>query len=95
MSSIDLGQIHSVTDFVRNYKEYLQRIQKTGRPEILTVNGKPQCVLLDPTTFQEMSDALEEARFVKAVTEGIESMTAGTGKPATEAFQEIRTKLGL
>ena len=92
---IDLAQIHPVTDFVRNYKAYLDRIKETGRPEVLTVNGKAECVLVNADMFQVMSEAYEEARFTKAVNKGIESMNAGKGKPASDAFKEIRAKLDL
>lgn len=94
-SSLDLNQIHPVTDFVRNYKAYLTRIKETGRPEVLTVNGVPECVIVDAASFQAMQDALEQARFVQAVNEGIASMQAGTGKPAHQAFQDIRAELDL
>jgi PHD/YefM family antitoxin component YafN of YafNO toxin-antitoxin module len=94
-ADVNLAQIHPVSDFVRNYKAYLTRIKETGVPEVLTVNGVAECVLVDAKTYQEMRDAWEEARFVKAVKEGIESMNAGAGKPNREAFQEIRSTLGL
>jgi PHD/YefM family antitoxin component YafN of YafNO toxin-antitoxin module len=85
----------STYDFVRNYKSYLARIRETGRPEVLTVNGVAECVLVDAKSFQEMQEAWEQARFLKAVNEGIESMNAGTGKPNAQAFQDIRATLGL
>lgn len=95
MKMINLSQIHPVSDFVRNYKTFLTRIKTTGQPEVLTVNGKPECVLVDAKSFQEMTDALEQVRFVKAVQAGIDSMNSGTGKPSDEAFRDIRAKLGL
>jgi PHD/YefM family antitoxin component YafN of YafNO toxin-antitoxin module len=92
---IELSQIHPVTDFVRNYKSYLTRLKETGRPEVLTVNGVPECVLVDTASFQEMQNALEQARFVRAVNEGIASMNAGAGEPASQAFRDIRKELEL
>jgi prevent-host-death family protein len=92
---IDLTQIHPVTDFVRNYKAFLGRIQKTGRPVVLTVNGKPAYVILDADSYQEIADEIERGRFVRAVNEGIEDMKAGRGKPSKEAFSQIRDNLGL
>ena len=92
---IKIAQIHPVSDFVRNYKTYLDRIKLTKNPEVLTVNGKPECVIVDAEVYQLMSDAYEEACFVKAVNEGIESMNRGEGKPADQAFRDIRKKLDL
>ena len=90
---IKIAQIHPVSDFVRNYKTYLDRIKLTKNSEVLTVNGKPECVLVDAEVFQLMSDAYEEARFVKAVNEGIESMNRGEGKPVEQAFSDLDKKL--
>ena len=92
---IKIEQIHPVSDFVRNYKTYMDRIKLTKNSEVLTVNGKPECVIVDAEVFQLMSDAYEKARFVQAVNEGIESMNRGEGKPAEEAFLNIRKKLDL
>ena len=92
---IKIAQIHPVSDFVRNYKTYLDRIKLTKNSEVLTVNGKPECVLVDAEIYQLMSDAYEEARFVKAVNDGIESMNRGEGKPVEQAFGNIRKKLDL
>lgn len=92
---INLRQIHPVTDFVRNYKAFLGRIQETGQPEVLTVNGKPAYVILDANTYQEIADEIERRRFVRAVNQGIEDMNAGKGKLAEEAFTQIRADLGL
>ena len=93
--SLDLAQIHPVTDFVRNYKSYLSRIKETRKPEVLTVNGVAACVLVDAKTCQEMQAAWEKACVVKAVNQGIESMRAGAGQPNAQAFAEIRETLGL
>lgn len=92
---LDLHQIHPVSDFVRNYKTYLTRLKETGRPEVLTVNGVPECVLVDTESFQKMQDALERERFIRAVSDGIASMNAGTGQPASQAIRDIRAELGL
>lgn len=92
---IDLAQIHPVTDFVRNYKSFLTRIKKTGNPEVLTVNGKPEYVILDAESYKAIADELERRRFIQAVNEGIEDMKAGRGQPLDAAFAEIRASLEL
>ena len=92
---INLNQIHPVTDFVRNYKSFLGRIKETGNPEVLTVNGKPEYVILDAASYQAIADELERARFVKAVSEGIEDMKAGRGQSVDDAFATIRARVDL
>lgn len=84
-----------MSDFVRNYKSFLGRIKETGRPEVLTVNGKPEYVILDAETYQEIADEIERRRFKKAVEQGIDEMKAGKGLLASEAFGALRNELGL
>lgn len=91
---VDLNRINPVTDFVRNYKAYLDRIKASGRPEVFTVNGKPEFGVLDAATFEQMEAANEEARFIAAVQEGIEAMKRGEGQPAHMVLERIRSSRG-
>jgi prevent-host-death family protein len=43
--------IYSLTDFKQNAKEHLERLHATGRPEILTVNGKAEAVVMAPASY--------------------------------------------
>ncbi len=92
---INLTQIHPVSDFVRNYKLYLTRIKETGSPEVLTVNGKAEYVILDAASYEEISAELAHSRFIRAVNVGIHEMKAGRGMPDEEAFSGIRADLDL
>ncbi|MBD2364183.1 type II toxin-antitoxin system Phd/YefM family antitoxin [Anabaena minutissima FACHB-250] len=58
---INLEQIHSLTDFKRNVKQFLERIKATKSPLVLTVNGKAEVVVQDASAFQEMIDRLKRA----------------------------------
>lgn len=92
---INLSQIHPVTEFVRNYKTLLDRIKATGSPEVLTVNGKPEYVILDAASYQEIAALYEQQRFRQAVAQGIADMQAGRGQPHEAAFAAIRANLDL
>lgn len=57
------ADIHSLTDFKTNAKEHLARIRATGRPEILTVNGRAEAVVLPPALYDRLVElALGEVR---------------------------------
>ena len=45
MSTIDLRNIHSLTDFKRNANAYVEQLQATQLPLVLTVNGKAAVVV--------------------------------------------------
>jgi hypothetical protein len=52
--------IGSLTDFARNTKAHLRRLKRTGRAELLTVNGKAEVVIQSATAYQHLIDLLEE-----------------------------------
>ncbi|MBV6623000.1 MAG: type II toxin-antitoxin system Phd/YefM family antitoxin [Rivularia sp. (in: Bacteria)] len=56
---INLDNIHSLTDFKRNVKQFIERIKATKSPLVLTVNGRAEVVVQDASAFQEMIDKLE------------------------------------
>jgi hypothetical protein len=83
---IALEDIRSLTDFQRNTKKHLKRLKATGRPEVLTVNGKAELIVQNAAAYEETLDA------IRGIQRGLDEMKAGTGKPAREALDEIRRK---
>ena len=55
----DINDIHTLTDFSRSAKEHIERLKETGRPAVLTVNGKPSLVVQDAESYQQMLDFIE------------------------------------
>ena len=47
--------IVSLTDFARNTKQHAQELSDSGRPRILTQNGKAAAVVLSPEAFEKIS----------------------------------------
>ncbi len=58
---INLENIHSLTDFKRNAKTFLDRLKASKSPLILTVNGKAEVVIQDAADFQATHDRLQQA----------------------------------
>ncbi|MDF5733110.1 MAG: type II toxin-antitoxin system Phd/YefM family antitoxin [Rhizonema sp. PD38] len=58
---INLENIHPLTDFKRNVKQFIEQIKATKSPLILTVNGKAEIVIQDASSFQEMMRRLESS----------------------------------
>ena len=52
--------IGSLTDFARNTKAHLSRLKRTGRPELLTVNGKAEVVVQSAAAYFRLIEALEK-----------------------------------
>ncbi|MBD2202820.1 type II toxin-antitoxin system Phd/YefM family antitoxin [Calothrix sp. FACHB-1219] len=56
---INLENIHPLTDFKRNVKQFIEQIKTTKSPLVLTVNGRAEIVIQDASSFQEMMQRLE------------------------------------
>ena len=78
--------IHSLTDFQRNTKAHLKKLKASGRPEVLTVNGKAELIVQNAAAYEETLDA------IRGIQRGLDQMKAGRGKPARQALDEIRKK---
>ena len=89
---IDLTNIHSLTDFQRNAKQFVQHTKETQKPLVLTVDGKAEVVVLDAEAYQRLIERLEYAESVVALRQGIDEFERKHGKPAREAFEELRQK---
>lgn len=58
---LDLRQVFTLTDFLRNHKEMVARLAEARKPIVLTVKGKPALVIQDADSYQELMDRLDRA----------------------------------
>jgi prevent-host-death family protein len=63
--------IRSVTDLKRYTKQVLARAHETGRPVVLTVNGRANAVLLDAASFERYYSAANLAKLLAPAEEDI------------------------
>lgn len=92
---IDLKDIHSLTDFQRNVKQHVQHLRATGRPEVLTINGKAALVVQDAEAYQELLDLAAHAQAIVGIQRGLRGMYEGTGEDVDTAFDSLRRELGI
>ncbi len=64
MPKIRIEDIASLTDFHRNSKIHWKRLKLSGRPKVLTINGKAELVVQDAAAYQRLLDAVERAEQV-------------------------------
>jgi len=81
--------IYSLTDFQRHAKEHMARLKQTGRPEVLTVNGKAELVVQDAAAYQKLLELIDRIEAIEGIRQGLESMHRGEGRPAAEVFHSI------
>lgn len=84
---IDVTQdIHSLTTFKRNSSGLMKRMKKTGRPLVLTINGKAEAVLLDAATYQEVAEHLSA---LAGIRRGLAQARKGEGRLADDVLAEL------
>ena len=89
---IKLENIHSLTDFQRDTKTHIKNLKKTGRPVVLTVNGKATLIVQEASAYQSMLDSVERAAAIDGIQRGLDSASRGEGEPADEVFARLRKK---
>jgi prevent-host-death family protein len=78
--------IHSFTTFKRNSSDLMKRMKKTGRPLVLTINGKAEAVVLDPITYQQVAEHLD---VIARIRRGLAQAKRGEGQTVDEVFDEL------
>jgi prevent-host-death family protein len=104
---ISLNNIRSLTDFKRNTSNYVEQIQLTHMPLVLTVNGKAAVVVQDSESFQAQIDRLQaleaelqelkQATLRQEIAIGLHQLEQGQYTEYTEEtlhqlFDEIKTQ---
>jgi prevent-host-death family protein len=87
--------IQPLTTFRNNSVKMMQRLKKTRRPIILTVNGKPEAVVQDAAAYQRLLDLAAKADVNEAIRQGLEDLREGRTRPINEVFEEMRQKYGI
>lgn len=89
---LNVKDIYPLTGFLRNHKEYVARLRGTGRPELLTVNGRASVVIQDSEAYQRLVDSLDRLEAEEVLRARVEAVKAGErGTPANEVLKDIRS----
>ena len=92
---IQPSDIHSLTEFKRDSKALLALLETTGRPQVLTVDGKAKAVVLGVETYERLMEILDRADTLEAIRRGLADVKAGRTMPLAEAEALIRKRLGM
>ena len=88
MSHISLSEdTRSVTDLKRKTRDILDHLHVTGRPVILTVNGRADSVLLDVRVYEKHLQAGNLAKLLAPAERDVES---GRTRPARDFLKEFK-----
>ena len=57
---IKIQDILSLTEFHRHSREHINRLRATGRPEVLTINGRAELVVQHASAYEELLERLRQ-----------------------------------
>ncbi|MDR3618573.1 MAG: type II toxin-antitoxin system Phd/YefM family antitoxin [Paludisphaera borealis] len=89
-----LDDTNPLSDFQRDAPGFLRQLKATGRPVVLTVDGKAELVVQDAASYQKLLDLAERAERMDALRASIADMQAGRVTPAEDMLAEMRQILG-
>ncbi|MBN2686999.1 MAG: type II toxin-antitoxin system Phd/YefM family antitoxin [Deltaproteobacteria bacterium] len=82
--------IKPVTYLKSRAADLLKQINESHRPVIITQNGEPRAVLLDPESYENMRNAIG---LLKLISQGESDVRDGRVKPQEEVFKDIENAL--
>ena len=82
-------EIDSLSNFKRKTAGYLKQLKRSGRPVVLTVNGRAELVVQDAASYQRLLEVSERLETIEALRPAIEEMKAGKGESADAFFTRL------
>jgi prevent-host-death family protein len=89
---IDFSDARPLADFQQNAARHIRRLKKTGRPQLLTVNGNEELVVQDAAAYRRLLDQLDQSQAVAGLKRGLRSMRRGSGRPMGQALERLARK---
>ncbi len=79
--------VKTVSELKKSLRAVLEQIRETGRPVVVTVNGKPDAVLIDVETYERKLKALN---LVGLLAEGEEDIRRGRTRSSSAFLKEFK-----
>lgn len=92
---IRVEDIMPLSEFQRHARERIAALKDTGRPTILTVNGRSEVVVQDAAAYQLLLDRLDRYETIEAINEGIRQIDSGESISLEEFEAWMQNKYGI
>lgn len=87
--------LRPLAEFRKNPGRMLGQMKRTGRPMVLTVNGKAKAVILDAAKYQSLMDAAygyEQAEMDEFMARSFAAADRGQMRPLKDVLNELAPK---
>jgi prevent-host-death family protein len=92
---VDLNEVRSLSEFQRNAKRHIDRLKRTGKPQVLTVNGQAEIVVQSAESYQRLLDDAELAQSLRVIGKSLAQAKAGKGRAIRDFLHELAAKHGI
>ena len=92
---IQPSDIYSLTEFKRDSKALLERLEASGRPQVLTVDGRAKAVVMGIEAYERITALVDQAETLEGIRKGLADMKAGRTLSLAQAEAKLRKHLGL
>lgn len=89
------SDIQPLSHFKRHTPEVVKQLKKTGRPMVLTIDGKAELVVMDSKAYNEYLRFKEREEMLAFLEKSEDDIHHGRVYPAREALTKIAKKYGL
>lgn len=84
--------ITPLTDFKRDTAAYIRKLQKTGRAQVLTVNGRAEVVVQSAKAYQKVLEAMEREATLDSIRQGLTEADRGELLPLGKALTQAAAR---
>jgi prevent-host-death family protein len=84
--------IKSISDFKRNTPDFVKELKRSGKPVVLTMNGRAQVVVQDAGSYQSMIEMLERAKDIEGIREGLADVEQGNTMSLDDFDSEMKKR---
>jgi|tagenome__1003787_1003787.scaffolds.fasta_scaffold14306013_1 prevent-host-death family protein len=92
---VDLANIHALSEFQRNSKDYIRKLKESGKPTVLTVNGEAEVVIQSAEAYQKLLDDQQLLETIRGISRGLEQAKHGEGRPLRALLEELAGERGI
>ncbi len=87
-------EINSLSNFKRETNKFIEQLKESGKPIVLTINGKAELVVQDAGSYQKLLEIAEKLETIEALKPAIAEMKEGKGESAESIFAELLPTVG-
>ena len=85
-----MDTVSPVSEFSSEPEEYVKRLKATGKPELLTVNGKAEVIIQDARAYEDMVNLLDS---LEKTATAVKEHEEGKGIAADDAFCALSKRI--